>query len=262
MWIVFFHVVAKLCTDNIFVVPNYNNANVYISLKHSDLPGTYIITELINEDTVSGCVKTYNHRSKSVGQTIPHYFKSITSEETNSLEQFLNGHKICNTNDNEKVESFLKSDYVAVAKIPLFKNKIYFIDVMKSKNLSTVDIYSTSKKLTFNELSNFYTVELSARYYFMSDNVSSPIPSLYKNGLLRFSNCPNINNDLKNNNERLRYQKSGECTIHENQRINNNYLKSQEISETNIQKCKRIISDRTLLFATNFSKKIKKTFNF
>ncbi|WUR04363.1 putative SP-containing protein [Vairimorpha necatrix] len=169
-----FHLVAITCTDHIFVVPYHGYANVYISLNHEDLPGTYIISELNDKD----CLE----------QTEQYYFKPITLEEKANLEQYLCCAKLLNWRDADKVKLFLNSDYVAIAKIKLHVNKNYFLDVMKSKSLVTVDTFMTSKILNFTDFFEFYSLKCHNLYDCKRDLASSEIPLLYlKNVLFRSS---------------------------------------------------------------------------
>ncbi|WUR04358.1 uncharacterized protein VNE69_08114 [Vairimorpha necatrix] len=178
-----FLIVEIFSTHNIFVVPDNDNANVYITLKQKDLPGSYIIRELNEENCVNESVKTNNQRLNTEDKTKLHYFNPITLEERRVLEHILNCYKTLNFKDRKKVEMFLKGDVLAVAKIQTYIN--YSIGVMKSKNFVTVDKYLNSKKFKLDKFPKIYSLEFYVSYDSKENQMAHFIPCFYKNALLK-----------------------------------------------------------------------------
>ncbi|WUR04359.1 uncharacterized protein VNE69_08115 [Vairimorpha necatrix] len=226
-----FLIVAIFCTHKIFVVPDNDNAYVYISLKLKDLPGTYIIRELLGENCVKDFITPNNQTIKSEDKTKLHYFKQITPKEYNLLKHFLDCYKIINIKDRKNVEFFMKEVVLAVAKIPTKKN--YFMFVMKSKNYVTVDTYSNSKKFTLDKFPRFYSIKLFTSYDFKEDKRSHFIPSLNKNALLKFSEYQTINEEREKINKnlifKLQKRDNGGSEEYLNTRANAKFLKYSTI---------------------------------
>ncbi|WUR04364.1 putative SP-containing protein [Vairimorpha necatrix] len=192
-----FQIIAISCTDSVFVIPDGENASVYIALNEEDLPASYIITELVNENFIKESIKTYKQRSKleSIGQ---YPFEKITVKDRIGLKSIFNSFKYGISKNKKKTESFLNSYLVAVAKIPNYKNKKYIIDLMKPKDFCLADTYSTSKKLFFNEFPNFYLLEFCRPYNCSKYRPLQLIPSLYQNALLFSLNQRTININQNN----------------------------------------------------------------
>ncbi|WUR04943.1 uncharacterized protein VNE69_11109 [Vairimorpha necatrix] len=255
----FVYVLAIRCSEKIFVV-TYGSfyADVYMIVQDEHISSTYLVTELVEEDRIGKNIKTYNKRSERGKNTEPFYFKPLTLIEKEILIGFLNCHRIINKEDVNTVNNFLNSKNILISRITLIKSKKYYIDVMKTKDLITVNNYSTSAKLVFSKQRKVYELKWSNFWNFRINKVPIPIPLLYQKNLLIFihprhqNEGPiNISLDAENSIDIYEeiYSEYEIITVKEFSTLNNPYEKTE--SDINCESLLREMYDDDAFYEEN-----------
>ncbi|WUR04351.1 putative SP-containing protein [Vairimorpha necatrix] len=233
--------ISMLCVTYLFVVPNSDNADVFMTLKHNILPGTYLITELVDIDCDKESIKTYNQRSELGKNTAPYYFEPITPEEKITLEHLLNCYKILNPNDKDKINKFLKSEYV---------------------DLTTVNTYVTSEPIVFNDSINLYNLEFRNSYKYFGEQTNPFIPAYYLNNLLKFSGPKTIKKYLNRSNHNESFVLKNDINTFEAEDVSQTKHEKKIANNYNIDSRKIEVSDEFVFekFDTNLEYQIRGEF--